>query len=486
MSEYGVTEKGFVRKRLDVILKEIQDEQTEKFGFDVAQNPQSILNVLNTQQADKIAKLWELAEQVYYSHYPSTAEGVNLDFACQFGGVLREEDSRTKYIILCTGDDGTALPRGTRIASSTTPKVYFTIYRDYEISRSAFNKVKIRVVTAADQTAYTVTINGNAYTALSGTGASKSSIISALSAAINEEGFVVTASGETLVLSDEAETKSNALTLSENLTTSEVSSLITFESEEYGKVVMPYSSITEIITTVVGFNSCYNLDFATYGRTRQSDVEYRHSYLKKIGSRSSMMLKSIEGAILENADGVKAVVAYENETDSTDAAGRPPHSIEIVVDGGVDALIAQQILLKKAAGIQTFGAVSVAVPGLYGETITVRFNRPTMVYAWLMVSVTANPNQSLPQNYIELIKRSIVLQAAGAGVGDDILTQDFIAGCKASCSGIGYLDINAYSSYDIDDAPGSPEAYTLKNIYVSEREKVAIDVGRIEVVMSGS
>lgn len=37
--EYGVTDKGFVMKRFDTILKEVQEDLSGSLGFDVSQNP---------------------------------------------------------------------------------------------------------------------------------------------------------------------------------------------------------------------------------------------------------------------------------------------------------------------------------------------------------------------------------------------------------------------------------------------------------------
>ena len=41
--------------------------------------------------------------------------------------------------------------------------------------------------------------------------------------------------------------------------------------------------------------------------------------------------------------------------DTTDAAGRPPHSIEIVVQGGTDEDVANIIWKNKAGGIRAYG-----------------------------------------------------------------------------------------------------------------------------------
>ena len=51
MPEYGITETGLRIKRLDVILDEINADQTAGFGVKIGTNQRSFLNVLNTSFA---------------------------------------------------------------------------------------------------------------------------------------------------------------------------------------------------------------------------------------------------------------------------------------------------------------------------------------------------------------------------------------------------------------------------------------------------
>ena len=46
MSEYGVTDKGFVRKRYDTIYEELQNDIKDGLGIDISINPKSFFNVL--------------------------------------------------------------------------------------------------------------------------------------------------------------------------------------------------------------------------------------------------------------------------------------------------------------------------------------------------------------------------------------------------------------------------------------------------------
>ena len=139
MSDYGVTDKGFVLKRADVILDEVYEELSEGFKVDVRSSENSLLKVLVMTFVGQIADLWETAQESYYAKYPSTATGVNLDNAVQYGGVRRERAKKTCYPLHCTGDDGTVIPNGIAVQTSTMPRIKLEVLADAEISRKNWN-----------------------------------------------------------------------------------------------------------------------------------------------------------------------------------------------------------------------------------------------------------------------------------------------------------------------------------------------------------
>ena len=69
-SNYGVTPTGFIPKRMDAIYKEEHQELSKAWGFNTMENPESFLNVLLTVQADRLAELWEVMQEVYHSFCP--------------------------------------------------------------------------------------------------------------------------------------------------------------------------------------------------------------------------------------------------------------------------------------------------------------------------------------------------------------------------------------------------------------------------------
>ena len=89
-SNYGVTDFGFVPKRMDEIYRSMHRKLSEAWGVNTMENPQSYLNVLITTIADELAQNWEADQEVYHSFYPSGAEGISLDNAVQFAGLRRK------------------------------------------------------------------------------------------------------------------------------------------------------------------------------------------------------------------------------------------------------------------------------------------------------------------------------------------------------------------------------------------------------------
>ena len=481
MAEYGVTEKGFVMKRFDTILSEVQNYVSGALGFDVSQNPQSLLNAaLIMPFCDKIAELWEVAQDNYYSKYPSTAEGVSLDNACQYGSVFRESNKRTEYMIHCMAADGTKIPKGSLISSITNPVVNLQCAVDTVVGRESCNEIAIKPVVAGPGI-YTIELNGTMYSYDAASGKTELEILNGLADAFQVEGYssAVDRDSGVLIISDKTASRSNEILLTSNLTTEWVTSCVHFLTTEFGDIRCPKGSITTITSNVTGLMSVENRIDPTPGRIQQSDISLRQDYIRKTYYTSSTQTHSVEAAILENVDGVKDVRCYENPSNEVDELGRPPHSLEVIVDGGEDDKIAAQILAKKAGGIQTFGDVTVNILGEYGDTIPISFRRPEKVYAWIRIEITGD-GTSIDPDYVSIVQNAICEQSAELSVGDSLLSQTYICGIYNALANISYCKITVAAS---KSASQKPETFKDGNIPVNERQAVGVDASRIEVVL---
>lgn len=479
MPEYGLTPKGPNIKRMDVILDELHTALSERWGVNTRQNPQSYINHMLTNFADRLAELWELGLDIYHSEYPSTAQGADLDNAAQFGGSTRALAAPSYYRILCTGIDGTVIPGGTLLASDTNPTTQLVLHGDKSISRSNFQTATIKLTVPDTTSALTVVLNGNPYSFLPEEGSLPLNALKGIAAAIKDDRFTlaVQEKEERLIITEKDVTTNNVMVLSENLTTETVGSVITFATVEDGDILLPSGVVTKIVKSVAGLQSVVNVGAYIAGRLLENDVLFRKSYADKIYNRSSRMLESVKSAILTNVQGIKSVAPYENFTDQVDDMGRWPHSIEVVVDGGDPGEIARQILDTKAGGINTYGAVEVQVPGEYGEDIPVRFNRPTNLMVWFHVAVTMSKTIALPENYADLIKEIILREVNGLAAGMDVVPQRY----TFSVAGVDYMDIQLA----VTETEERPENYDRRSVTVTPREKATVKEEWIEVVIDG-
>ena len=483
MADYGLTPNGPNIKRLDVILDELHDNLSKRWGVNTRQNPESLVNHLLTDVEDKIAELWELGEDVYYSQYPSSAEGTSLDNAAQYGGSTREPAAKSYYPIHCTGRDGTTLSAGTLISTTTNPPTQLSLAEARDITRSAFNKAEIKIASLEMGDVYTVALNGAVFS-FTPTELNAIKILSGLASAIKSEDFVVSVDEENELLKIEAVdiTSTNTLVLSENLTTDTVTTILTFGTVDTGDILIPEGVITNIVKADAGLLSVVNLCTYIAGRDEETDAEFRQSYADKIFNRSSMMLESIRSAILNNVQGVVSVAPYENPSHEWDEFGRPPHSIEIVVDGGDSTEIAQQILEKKAGGINTFGDTSVVLTGAYDEDITIRFSRPTTIYVWFHLGITLSKTEAIPPNYVDLLRQTIIENMEALDAGEDVVPQQFMSELYKACSGISYIDIRLFAT---DNSALEPEDYTERSHEITARQRAYTTEDMIEVEIDG-
>ena len=320
MPEYGVTADGVNIKRSDTIQSEIHADLSAGWNVNTRNNPQSFLNVMITDFADKLAELWMFGAGIYYSMYPSSAEGTNLDNAVQYAGITRKMAEKSYYPIHCKGLDGTVLPEGTRLASISNPVNYFSIVQESTITREKFNAAAVKLQSVVANTSYTVVINGISYSVSSGASPDEDDILTALAAAITDTlNFTITADTENhLLLIEAIDLNSvNSLALSSHLTTEYVVTIIQFASEESGDIDQPDNTITQIATAVTGLDEVTNIGGYQPGRNIETDTELRQSYLRKIFHLGSRMADSVASVLLNDVTGVDSVSVFENDTDYT-------------------------------------------------------------------------------------------------------------------------------------------------------------------------
>jgi len=118
MSEYGITPEGFIRKRLDVVLAEMNAGVKAIFGENFNVEPESVDGQINGLISEAFANIWEIAEESYHAFNPSGATDARLSNLVQLNGIRRGDVSFSTVELTLTGVNGTVIPVGSLVSTS--------------------------------------------------------------------------------------------------------------------------------------------------------------------------------------------------------------------------------------------------------------------------------------------------------------------------------------------------------------------------------
>jgi len=323
MTDYGISDTGFKRKRLNTLLTELNAAVKNIYGenFNVSEeSPGGQINgIISASNAD----LWELAEESYHAYDPDYASGKTLSSLVQLNGITRLVATKSRVELTITGVANTIIPTGSIVSTSDTNVNFIT-----------------------------------------------------------ENEIVIASSGSI-----------NVFALAEN----------------DGVISASINTVTEIETPVTGWDSVTNATQAQIGTNDETDVELRSRRARSVSRTAQAQIDAIQANVM-NVDGVSKAVVLENDTAVANGNG-PAHSFHVIVIGGNDDEIAQQIWLSKPAGILAHGTTTVNVYDSQDVIHRVSFSRPVLIDVFVNVVVTKN--NDYPEMGDELIKEAIVMYANG-------------------------------------------------------------------------
>jgi uncharacterized phage protein gp47/JayE len=250
---------------------------------------------------------------------------------------------------------------------------------------------------------------------------------------------------------------------------------VEFEAEFAGAVIANAGTITVISTAVVGWNSVTNPLDASPGKEIDTDAELRQRREEELRATGSATLDAIRADVLADPD-VLQVSVFENVTDLFNAAGMPPHSIEVVVFDGTpptltNAQIAQLIWDTKPAGILAYGLSSGVATDSLGAFHTIGFSRPTEIEIWIEIFVSVN----IATGYAGAAALEAALVALN---GTDLLLGRDVIANKLTETAMGFAGI-----FDVTSTQLGFAAFPvgIVNLVINPREIARLDTSRIIV-----
>ena len=192
--------------------------------------------------------------------------------------------------------------------------------------------------------------------------------------------------------------------LPETVTLTGATTEVTAECQTLGAVEATIGTINKINTPQAGWTAVTNNVAAVVGQPVEIDEELRGRQSISVAIPSQNMLESTVAAIKAIAE-VKRSRVYDNDTNLTDANGIPGHSIAAVVEGGLDADIAEAIYMRKGPGGGTYGSTTYPYTNSVGVTTAIRYSRPT--YTSIDASLSVKAGIGYTSDVLDVLKSNI-------------------------------------------------------------------------------
>lgn len=244
-----------------------------------------------------------------------------------------------------------------------------------------------------------------------------------------------------------------------------------------GPVVALAGTISKIATPTRGWKTVTNPLAATVGALGETDLQLRQRQTRSTALPSQTTIDGIDGSLLD-IDGVTRVRIYENDTDTADVNGLPPHSIGCIVDGGDADIIATVISKKKDQGTSTYGTTTVNITGKYGEPKAIRFSRPIVVDIFVDIELTTYAG------YTSLVADEMAVEITkyinSLRIGDDVLLSRIY-----SPANLGVMSGGDSKYYDINSLKigKSVETVAASNIGILFNESASCNAANIKVTV---
>lgn len=188
----------------------------------------------------------------------------------------------------------------------------------------------------------------------------------------------------------------------------------TASSQTVGAFLSLSGTITTILTPVTGWDSVTNPLDSVQGSATENDEQLRVRREKSTETPSVAPVEAVFGN-LSQLEGVTFARVLVNNTLAVDVNGLPGKSIGAVVQGGVDADIADALFLRSPAGMLFHGnqAVPTTLTDVQGESYVIDWITPTDILIDVEVDITITDANAYPSDGDTQIIQAIIDYANG-------------------------------------------------------------------------
>jgi len=266
------------------------------------------------------------------------------------------------------------------------------------------------------------------------------------------------------------------------------SSESTFSAIESGAIAIDANTLTQIVSVVTGWETIDNPLIGVLGEDEETDTAYRATYFQTLAKNAASTVEAISARVAA-LETVEAVFVKDNVKDinvTIQNVTLLPHSIAVVVSGGVAQEIGDAIYDSKPPGSNTAGAdtgiqteVIVDVPGSTVLTKSI-FYYP-VVFVTVEINVVIQQYEIVP-DVEDLIKEAIVAYFDGTLTD----TSEPIGIAESSYLSRLYTPINSVGGFEVlsleqeVQGSGTPETVITPNL----NEQLVVSTDSISVTIT--
>lgn len=421
--ERGVIIEGFDTVRNNMI-EDLKTKLTPRLnGKELRTDNQSVFGALISMVAKPVVENSEIAPLILSSFNIDSATGEMLDnLLWNLYRLKRNSYSQTSGLLLCNLNTGLTIPEGSQVSNNITGALY-EIDSDVFGDTSGITGVTIEIKNSVDN--YTLKYSVDGFLSQSTPITLKPSTTDIKDLAdqfislINSQSSYLEAkrnNDNTISVSMISKAQTGSFTVSDNMSIISVLSPCYAKSITYDTSESNINTITNIKTSVYGWNSVTNPFYIAPSQPVESDESYRERgklYAKTSVSKYNSILlaiKSVRGVTYERVQ----INTSNNESKS----GIVNNGVAITVMGGDESDIALAIFNSIGAGVYTVGNIEKQVSDINGVGHVIRFSRPTSVAIEISMNITAKTG--FPLNGYNLIKQAIVEWFNELEVGESV------------------------------------------------------------------
>lgn len=211
-----------------------------------------------------------------------------------------------------------------------------------------------------------------------------------------------------------------------------------FTAIELGAIDLPSNATLSVLDAPLTVENVYYQEGndVILGFDYEDDASFRMRWQENQSLATSVTGGGIEKNLLDLVSNKKNLNVIQNRTNTTNSAGMPAHSLQIVIHSAYsDETIAEKIFKHLIDGVLLYGTTNVIVKDSAGTEEEIEFTRATVVPIYFKIVVKMKDNYILQKNLV----KNVIVDNFDLAMGEKVVANNYVE-FISDIEGIDYVD----------------------------------------------